>query len=130
MSLRHLTSLRFPIHATHAFAGGDLTPSAGAISINGHSVVAHTQAARLALGVCPQFTAVDAQLNVREHLALYAALKGVPRHAPDVVRVLAATGLAPYAERLANTLSGGNQRKLALAIALLGECLIFARSGC
>ena len=76
--------------------------------------------------MCPQFTAVDAQLNVREHLALYAALKGVPRGAPDVARVLAATGLAPYAERLANKLSGGNQRKLALAIALLGECFPFA----
>jgi len=35
--------------------------------------------------------------------------------------VLEATSLAFYAERLARQLSGGNQRKLALAIALLGN---------
>jgi len=34
--------------------------------------------------------------------------------------LLEATTLTPYADRLASKLSGGNQRKLALAIALMG----------
>lgn len=35
--------------------------------------------------------------------------------------VLQATGLSVYADRLASKLSGGNQRKLSLAIALIGN---------
>ena len=73
--------------------------------------------------MCPQFTAIDAQLSVREHLHLYARLKGLPLNEvrSNADRVMRATGLEAYADRLANKLSGGNQRKLALAIALLGE---------
>ena len=104
--------------------GGDLRPSTGQILINGHSITRHTQAARLSLGVCPQFTAIDAQLTVREHLLVYARLKGLARGTDaqaNVERVLAMTGLSAYADRFASKLSGGNQRKLALAIALIGN---------
>lgn len=37
---------------------------------------------------------------------------------------MAATSLSQYADRLASKLSGGNQRKLALAIAMMGECRV------
>ena len=103
--------------------GGELRPSTGDILINGHSVIRHTQAARLSLGVCPQFTAIDAQLTVREHLHIYARLKGLRRGAEvrqNVEDIMAMSGLSLFADRLANKLSGGNQRKLALAIALIG----------
>ena len=105
------------------FAGGDIRPDRGDVLINGHSIVRHTQAARRFLGVCPQFTAIDSQLTVREHLYIYARLKGL-RRGEEVLRnldiVMHATGLLQYADRLASQLSGGNQRKLALAIALIG----------
>ncbi|KAH9920558.1 P-loop containing nucleoside triphosphate hydrolase protein [Epithele typhae] len=103
---------------------GDMTPDSGEIFVNGHSVVANTKAARFSLGVCPQFTAIDAQLSVRQHLRVYARLKGlqggaqVDKNVDAVMRVM---GLRVYADRLANKLSGGNQRKLALAIALIGN---------
>ena len=103
---------------------GDLAPDSGDVRVNGHSVVRSTQAARHALGVCPQFTAIDAQLTVREHLHVYARLKGLGRGEEarrDVDVVLVASGLWRYADRLARRLSGGDQRKLALAIALIGE---------
>ncbi|KAI0327697.1 P-loop containing nucleoside triphosphate hydrolase protein [Cubamyces sp. BRFM 1775] len=103
---------------------GDLRPDRGDVLINGHSIVRHTQAARRFLGVCPQFTAIDTQLTVREHLYIYARLKGL-RRGEEVQRnldvVMHATGLLQYADRLASQLSGGNQRKLALAIALIGN---------
>ena len=82
--------------------------------------------------MCPQFTAIDAQLSVREHLHLYARLKGLPlgEVPSNADRVMRATGLEVYADRLANKLSGGNQRKLALAIALLGEWTIVIGASC
>jgi ATP-binding cassette subfamily A (ABC1) protein 3 len=106
--------------------GGEITPTTGQILVNGASIVANTQSARLALGVCPQFTAIDAQLSVAEHLAVYGRLKGLRTGSElrtNVDAMLKATGLATYADREASRLSGGNQRKLALAIALMGECI-------
>lgn len=67
--------------------------------------------------------AIDPNLTVRQHLWVYGRLKGVPRGmlGRDVDALLAAAGLAPKADDLATSLSGGNQRKLALAIALIGD---------
>lgn len=104
--------------------GGDVAPTKGDIFINGISVTQHPRGARLSLGVCPQFTAIDAQLTVREHLEVYGRLKGIPR-GPELDRnvdvLLKATALVEYTDRLASQLSGGNQRKLALAIAMMGS---------
>jgi len=91
------------------------------------SVVRHPRLARHYLGVCPQFTAIDSQMTVREHLIIYGRLKGVPRNelTANVEVVLRATALFMYADRLASKLSGGNKRKLSLAIALIGNvCII------
>ncbi|KAF9011286.1 hypothetical protein BDQ17DRAFT_1298756 [Cyathus striatus] len=103
---------------------GDVIPDSGEILIDAVSVIRHPRTARLALGVCPQFTAIDSQLTVREHLMIYGRLKGLqkgPELDGSVEYVLHATSLAMYADRLASKLSGGNQRKLSLAIALIGN---------
>ncbi|EJD51317.1 P-loop containing nucleoside triphosphate hydrolase protein [Auricularia subglabra TFB-10046 SS5] len=91
---------------------GEVVPDSGEIHVAGFG-----------LGVCPQFTAIDAQLTVRQHLEIYGQLKGLSRGvlAQNVDTMLKATTLAPYADRLAGKLSGGNGRKLALAIALMGN---------
>lgn len=84
----------------------------------------HPTLARLSLGVCPQFTAIDTQLTVREHLLVYGRLKGLRKGVElneSVVAIMEATALLPYSDRLASKLSGGNQRKLSLAIALMGN---------
>ncbi|OSD01210.1 P-loop containing nucleoside triphosphate hydrolase protein [Trametes coccinea BRFM310] len=103
---------------------GDVIPDEGDVFINGVSVVHHPRSARLSLGVCPQFTAIDSQMTVREHLLIYGRLKGLYRgeelHS-NVERLMHATSLHMYADRLASKLSGGNQRKLSLAIALIGN---------
>ncbi|KAJ2917839.1 hypothetical protein MD484_g2550, partial [Candolleomyces efflorescens] len=102
---------------------GDVIPDIGDILINGTSVVRHPKTARASLGVCPQFTAIDSQLTVREHLIIYGKLKGLNSQELDesVEIILRATALVTYADRLASKLSGGNQRKLSLAIALIGN---------
>ena len=103
--------------------GGDVIPDEGDVLINGVSVIHHPRSARLSLGVCPQFTAIDSQLTVREHLLIYGRLKGLYRGEElkrNVENLMRATWLHIYADRLASKLSGGNQRKLSLAIALIG----------
>jgi ATP-binding cassette, subfamily A (ABC1), member 3 len=94
------------------------------VLIDGISVISNPRTARFSLGVCPQFTAIDSQLTVREHLIIYGRLKGLKKGHQlenNVASLLQATRLDMYADRLASRLSGGNQRKLSLAISLIGE---------
>ncbi|KAF7436184.1 hypothetical protein PC9H_003010 [Pleurotus ostreatus] len=102
---------------------GDVIPDSGDVLINGISVVDSPQLARLNIGVCPQFTAIDSQLTVQEHLLTYGRLKGLGKQELQVTidSLLGATGLDVYSDRLASKLSGGNQRKLSLAIAMMGN---------
>ena len=105
-------------------SGGDILPDVGDVLIDGVSVVRHPRIARSSLGVCPQFTAIDSQLSVREHLIVYGRLKGLRKGQEleeSVEAILQCTALNMYADRLASKLSGGNQRKLSLAIALIGN---------
>ena len=69
--------------------------------------------------VCPQYDALDL-LNTREHLAFYAKIKGVKNVRANVDAIMDRLGLKPHEFRQASKLSGGNKRKLSLAIALLG----------
>lgn len=69
--------------------------------------------------VCPQFDALDL-MNTREHLIFFARIKGVKNVKENVALVMARLGLTPHAKTLANKLSGGNKRKLSLAIAIIG----------
>ncbi|KAF5346171.1 hypothetical protein D9758_009923 [Tetrapyrgos nigripes] len=103
---------------------GDVVPDKGDVFIAGTSIVRNPKTARFSLGVCPQFTAIDSQLTVREHLLVYGRLKGLDKGEvieSNIDMLLKATGLQVYAGRLASALSGGNQRKLSLAIALIGN---------
>lgn len=101
---------------------GDLRPSNnnGDVIVEGIPLSSHRAAARHHLGVCPQFDAIDA-LTTAEHLRFYASVRGVPDVNHNVTTVMAAVGLTTYANRLASKLSGGNKRKLSLAIALMGN---------
>lgn len=71
---------------------------------------------------CPQFDALDDTMTTNEHLKFYACMKGVAKFEQErnVQVILNKTGLRGYEQCLASKLSGGNQRKLSLAIALLG----------
>ena len=60
-------------------------------------------------------------MTVREHLVFYARCKGVADVKGDVEWAMRKVGIAGHASKLASKLSGGNKRKLSLAIALLGN---------
>lgn len=75
--------------------------------------------ARKHLGVCPQHDCLDL-LSTRQHLTLYARIKGVRNVKDNVASLMERLDLAPHARTMAAKLSGGNKRKLSLAIALMG----------
>ncbi|KAG8705174.1 hypothetical protein FRC09_003117, partial [Ceratobasidium sp. 395] len=102
---------------------GNVRPTRGDVLINGTSIVDEPATTRLSLGVTPQFSAVDSQLTVREHMAVYGSLKGLRGGDLDrnVDLLMDATALTQYAGRVASKLSGGNARKLSLALALIGN---------
>ncbi|EGY16136.1 ATP-binding cassette sub-family A member 9 [Verticillium dahliae VdLs.17] len=66
------------------------------------------------------FDALD-KITARQQLEFYARIKGIKDMKRDVDFVMARVGLTPHASRLTHKLSGGNKRKLSLAIALLGN---------
>ncbi|KAJ3262719.1 ATP-binding cassette sub- A member 5 [Chytriomyces hyalinus] len=84
------------------------------------------------LGVCPQFDVLFQSFTPREHLRLYIGLKGIiikdannkadPNAIPTYIEALLSdVGLLEKADTAAKNLSGGQKRKLSLAIALLGN---------
>ncbi|XP_055359678.1 retinal-specific phospholipid-transporting ATPase ABCA4-like isoform X2 [Betta splendens] len=101
---------------------GDTDVSSGEASVAGYSILREILDVHQNMGYCPQFDAIDELLTGREHLYLYARLRGVPE--AEVPRVaewgVRKLGLAEYAGRCAGTYSGGNKRKLSTAIAMIG----------
>ncbi|XP_069645365.1 retinal-specific phospholipid-transporting ATPase ABCA4 isoform X4 [Haliaeetus albicilla] len=101
---------------------GDTDVTSGDAVVAGNSILTHISNVHQNMGYCPQFDAIDDLLTGREHLYLYARLRGVP--AEEIKRVaewgIQKLGLPMYADHLAGTYSGGNKRKLSTAIALIG----------
>ncbi len=102
---------------------GLLRPTAGDALIHGHSITAEPEAAKRLLNLSPQETAVAAKLTVRENLEFTARIYGVDagEARQRASRFLQDFGLTERAEDRAKKLSGGMQRRLSLAMALISE---------
>jgi ATP-binding cassette, subfamily A (ABC1), member 3 len=102
---------------------GEFRPSSGSAFLAGLNLLTEVHKCRRKIGFCPQFDALFELLTAREHLQLYARIKGICE--VDIPRVvdskIAEMGLTEYANRPAGTYSGGNKRKLSVAIAMIGE---------
>ncbi len=109
--------------STLAMLSGEFGPSDGKANLAGLDLYKDIHACRRKIGYCPQFDALFELLTAREHLELYARIKGIDEE--DIKRVVDAKiremGLTEYADRYAGTYSGGNKRKLSVAIAMIGE---------
>ncbi|XP_064201003.1 phospholipid-transporting ATPase ABCA1-like isoform X1 [Anguilla rostrata] len=101
---------------------GDIAVSGGEAFLNGYSIRTQMRDVHQNMGYCPQFDAIDDLLTGREHLELYARLRGVPEKEVKMVAEwgIQKLGLVKYANKSAGTYSGGNKRKLSTAMALIG----------
>jgi ABC-2 type transport system ATP-binding protein len=92
--------------------------SAGRVSVLGHDPAARHLDLRARMGIVLQSSGIYQYLTVRESVAHWAGFYERPR---DVEEVISIVGLEAAAEQRANTLSGGQQRRLDLALALVGD---------
>ncbi|XP_077241690.1 ATP-binding cassette A1 isoform X2 [Tasmannia lanceolata] len=108
---------------TLSMLSGEECPSDGTAYIFGNDICSRPKAARRHIGYCPQFDALLDLLTVKEHLELYARIKGVPEiRMKDVVEEkLVEFDLLKHASKPSYSLSGGNKRKLSVAIAMIGD---------
>ncbi|GLE03144.1 hypothetical protein PINS_up012023 [Pythium insidiosum] len=102
---------------------GDILPTSGVGKLGGFDILSQQLDVRRLIGYCPQFDALFELLSVREHLELFARIKGVPRRELEnvVKNLMHQMNLDDFENKLAGTLSGGNKRKLSVAIAMIGS---------
>lgn len=102
---------------------GLFAPTSGRASICGFDMETQMDEIYQRLGVCPQFDILWPLLTVEETLLFYAKLKGVPRHllAQTVEACLKGVSLVTTKTRRIGRLSGGMQRRVSLAISLIGD---------
>jgi ABC-type multidrug transport system ATPase subunit len=102
---------------------GDTEIEGGDVRVGGWSVQGQRDKARRHLGYCPQFDALPDKLTVRETLALYARIRGVPGGEVNatVEIMIQKMCLENHASQRCEHLSGGNRRKLSTALSLIGE---------
>ncbi|KAG5484800.1 hypothetical protein LSCM1_06626 [Leishmania martiniquensis] len=97
-------------------------PTGGSAYVCGYDIVEQSKEALRCIGYCPQFDATLDLLTVEEQLELYAGVRGVRRAEwPALVDALCTLcELTMYRKTVTSALSGGNRRKLSVAMALVG----------
>jgi ATP-binding cassette subfamily A (ABC1) protein 3 len=110
---------------------GDIFPTKGGATLGGFDIMSQQLQVRRLIGYCPQFDAIFSLLTAREHLELFARIKGVKeQNLKEIVDgMLHYLSLEEYANRPAGTYSGGNKRKLCVAMALIGDPAIVFLDG-
>jgi ABC-2 type transport system ATP-binding protein len=99
------------------------SPTSGDASLLGHSITKSPAAVKSLIAVSPQETAVAPGLTVRENLELMGGVHGFSkeRRAQRVAELTSLLGLTQVIDRKAGKLSGGWQRRLSIAMALISE---------
>lgn len=92
--------------------------TSGTVQVLGHDPAKHERAFMERIGIVLQTTGVDRYLTVREAVELFA---GYYPHPLPVGEVLAVVGLEEQRDVRVRRLSGGQQRRLDVAIGLAGD---------
>ena len=93
----------------------------GTASVAGHDVAAEADAVRRSIGVVAQQSTVDREATTRENVRLQGQVYGMrgPELEARIDELLEGFSLAGAGDRIARTLSGGMERRLNIAMALV-----------
>ncbi len=102
---------------------GLMPPDSGRVELNGHAVRPGGGTGLRSIGVSPQSIAIWEMLTCHEQLAFMGRMYDLPRATARerADSLLATFGLTDKRDRLGRTLSGGMQRRLNIALALVHE---------
>ena len=98
-----------------------MLPTSGRVSVAGHDSVKQAEVIRVHVGYMPQRFSLYGDLSVLENLNFFADIFGVHGHERQrrLDQLLGFAHLADFTDRRAGQLSGGMQKKLALACTLI-----------
>ena len=100
-----------------------LKPDGGEAQLLGHNICTEPQKVKAVIGISPQETAVAPNLTVQENLELMCGVQGFSseKTREKVAALAQEFNLESIRNKRAGKLSGGWQRRLSIAMALIGE---------
>lgn len=98
-----------------------IKPTSGDIYINGLDVKSDTNKIREIINVSPQETAVAKNLTVKENLEFMAGVYEIKNKEEKIAELIKVFKLNDVVNQKAKTLSGGYQRRLSIALALIND---------
>ena len=99
----------------------ELSPTHGKIYINGRDMRNNFSELSSVFGYCPQFDAIFEYMTVYENLEFYGKIKGIKQEYLEKVinAMIQEMSLSEFTNKMSGRLSGGNKRKLSVAISFL-----------
>ena len=99
----------------------EILPTYGKIYIDNKEINEDFDKVRTLIGYCPQFDAIFESLTVYENLEFYGLIKGAKKdQIKSIIEALMdEMNLTPFRNKQSGRLSGGNKRKLSVAIAII-----------
>lgn len=97
---------------------GHRAPTSGSVSVLGFKPNERVHDFRERIGIVLQETTVDGYLTVRETVDLFSSYYSRPRNTDEILEIV---GLESQRTSLARRLSGGQKRRLDVAIGLIGN---------
>jgi ABC-2 type transport system ATP-binding protein len=103
-----------------------IRPTFGEAFIEGHNIFTDGKTVRAIIGVVPQLNNLDRYLTARENLVLHARMHGMgeKEYCRRIDELLELTGLSGRRNDFPDTFSGGMQRRLVVARALIHNPLV------
>ena len=99
----------------------EILPTYGKIYINNKEINEDFDKVRSLIGYCPQFDAIFESLTVYENLEFYGLIKGANKEKIESIinALMDEMNLTSFKDKKSGKLSGGNKRKLSVAIAII-----------
>jgi ABC-type multidrug transport system ATPase subunit len=97
---------------------GLLNPNEGHIYYDGENLITNKTKIRQLFGICPQNCGLFNKLTVRDNLKIFAGLKNIDINVDEILKEV---GLLDEKENIVDVLSGGQKKRLNIAIAFMGN---------